>query len=166
MLIQHGKPACLQDWCWGGAVSVSFLEDRSENGLSPVLVNTLMAFASVIIAFLSTDSEKQDLHNAVTCLVYGIASWWGHRNKTAEKKGWKWRLSKFTLSAYCCISGYADLVFINQPKALVASKVYHTVKYSCVMDGWTVEKERRTGEGGTGQEEDVHVSDPWHFLCN
>ena len=60
-----------------------------------------------------------------------------------EKKGWEWRLSKIPLSAYCRISGYADLVYINQPKALVASKVYHTVKYSCEMDGWTKEKERR-----------------------
>jgi len=63
-----------------------------------------------------------------------------------REKGWEWRLSKFPLSAYCCISGHEDLVFINQPKALVASKVYHTVKYSCEMDGWTTEKERRVAQ--------------------
>jgi hypothetical protein len=55
-----------------GAVSVSFLEDRSEEGLSPVLVKTLMAFAYVIISFLTATSEKQDLHIALTCSVFGI----------------------------------------------------------------------------------------------
>jgi len=146
MLIQHGKHTCLQDWYWGegGAISVTFLEEQWEDRLSPVLVNTLMAFASVIIAFMTTSSEKQDLHVALTCSVFGIATWWGHRNKTLEEKGWEWRLSKFPLSAYCHISGHADLVYINHPKALVARKVYHTVKYSCEMDGWTTEKKEKS----------------------
>jgi hypothetical protein len=123
-----------------GGVSVSFLEEQWEDRLSPVLVNTLMAFASVIIAFMTTSSEKQDLHIALTCSVFGIATWWGHWNKILEKKGWKWRLSIFPLSAYCHISGHADLVFINHPKARVVRKVYHEVNYSCEMDGWTTPK--------------------------
>jgi hypothetical protein len=51
------------------------------------------------------------------------------------------------LSAYSCIPGHADVVYINQPKALVTSEVYHTVKYSCEIDGWTRGKElEREGE--------------------
>ena len=44
-----------------------------------------------------------------------------------EEKGWEWRLSKFPLSAYCRISGHADLVYIDQPKALFASKDYQSL---------------------------------------
>jgi hypothetical protein len=74
--------------------------------------------------------RKLDLRIHKTCTVLGIS---GHSDaigtKTQREGGLEWRLSKFTLSVYCRIPCHADLVYINQLKVLVASEVYHTVKY-------------------------------------
>jgi hypothetical protein len=102
-----------------------------------------MSSTCVIIALLPAISESLIFTFIKPALYWGLRFILWPSEENRGRGVWEWRLLKFPLSAYCCIPGHADLVHINQPKALVASEVYHTVKY----DGWRRGKElAREGE--------------------